>query len=180
MNVYIDCGAHIGKTVYEYLKAHDVDSCYAIEPSLTCLQDPMWRKTNTEFDVNIIDSAAWVFNGEVDFFMNPKRPCGQSATILDGKTTGDVDYSDCVAVPCFDFSQWLIDEFDKSDNVTLKMDIEGAEYDVLAKMHSDGSLGMIDKLIIEFHKDKFVYEMPHDELLEVLNGYDFCMEVATH
>jgi len=182
MNVYIDCGAHIGKTVYEYLAVHnEVDICYAIEPCLNCLQDPMWRKTNNRFEnIEIIEDAAWVYDGEIHFYMNPKKPCSQSATVLLNKCTGDLDYSIPVDVPCFDFSDWCLHHLSKTDYVFLKMDIEGAEYEVIKKMHKDGALKLIDKMYIELHGDKFDQTMPHEEVMAILDGYDIEIEVATH
>jgi hypothetical protein len=57
--------------------------------------------------------------------------------------TGEVD--------AIDFSQWVKNNFEEGDNITLKMDIEGSEYKVLPKMISDNTLKYINHLIIEWH-----------------------------
>tara|TARA_B100001113_G_scaffold67631_1_gene52159 strand:- start:664 stop:1362 length:699 start_codon:yes stop_codon:yes gene_type:complete len=54
-------------------------------------------------------------------------------------------------VEAIDFSKWVLDNFKKEDFIILKMDIEGSEYKVLPKMISDGSIGYINTLIIEWH-----------------------------
>ncbi len=36
----------------------------------------------------------------------------------------------------------------------LKLDVEGAEFDILQHMIEDGSLGYVDWLFIEFHAEK--------------------------
>jgi hypothetical protein len=47
-----------------------------------------------------------------------------------------------------------MDSFSKEDYIVLKVDIEGAEYEVLEKMFEDGSIEYIDELYIEWHYDK--------------------------
>ena len=44
-----------------------------------------------------------------------------------------------VQVPTIDFSQFISDNFEITDEVVLKMDIEGAEYAVINKMLNDGT-----------------------------------------
>jgi hypothetical protein len=73
-------------------------------------------------------------------------------------------------VKCFDFSKWLSTNFDSEDFIVLKMDIEGAEYEVLQKMFDDGSIEMIDRLYIDLHqqvKEGITLET-HLEVLEKL------------
>ena len=54
-------------------------------------------------------------------------------------------------IEAFDFSKWTLDNFDRSDYIVLKMDIEGSEYRVLQKMIEDASIDYIDHLYIEWH-----------------------------
>jgi len=54
-------------------------------------------------------------------------------------------------VEAIDFSKWVMENFDKNDQIVLKMDIEGSEYKVLPKMIEDGSISYINNLIIEWH-----------------------------
>jgi len=44
------------------------------------------------------------------------------------------------------------DNFRKVDEVILKIDIEGSEYDVFTKMLRDGTFELVDKLYGEFHE----------------------------
>ena len=51
-----------------------------------------------------------------------------------------------------DFSRWLSANFSIRDYIIVKMDIEGAEYEVLEKMIRDGTLQMVNELYVEFHQ----------------------------
>lgn len=78
-------------------------------------------------------SAAWVYDGTVGW----KQDANASRVLKDG---ADI-------VPCFDFSIWLQD----IGPAVVKMDIEGAEYELLQHMIVDGSDRYIDELLIEWH-----------------------------
>ena len=50
-----------------------------------------------------------------------------------------------------DLSAWMKASFSKDDFLVLKMDIEGAEHEVLPKMIRDGTLSLVDVLLWECH-----------------------------
>jgi hypothetical protein len=53
--------------------------------------------------------------------------------------------------------------------LTLKLDIEGAEYVVLRKMIKDKTIKMVKSLYVEFHGDRFsVSTEDHNSLLKEL------------
>ena len=56
-----------------------------------------------------------------------------------------------VNVPTFDLSRFIQDNFHTSDEVVLKIDIEGAEYRVIDKMLKDGTFKLVDMFFLEFH-----------------------------
>ena len=59
-----------------------------------------------------------------------------------------------ITVNTIDISKWLLDNFAKDDYIVVTLDIEGAEYAIVEKMISDGSLDLINELYIEFHGRK--------------------------
>jgi FkbM family methyltransferase len=56
-----------------------------------------------------------------------------------------------ITVPCFDFSTWLKNNVKQEDYVLCKIDIEGAEFEVLKKCIMDDTLKLINQIDIEFH-----------------------------
>lgn len=90
--------------------------------------------------------AAWLYDGHVGFHANG--------------TGSRVGYGD--TVPCFDFSAWLPTIV--HDRTVVKMDIEGAEYDLLEKMVEDGTSHAFSELVIEWHGN----DPRKDRLLGVL------------
>jgi FkbM family methyltransferase len=64
-----------------------------------------------------------------------------------------------IEVRSIDFSAWLGRTVDANDFVVVKMDIEGAEYDVLEKLIADDHLRFINVLMVEFHARNFAQDL---------------------
>lgn len=57
-----------------------------------------------------------------------------------------------IKVESIDFANFLKSTATESDRVIVKLDIEGSEYAVLARLIDTGAIYLIDDLICEFHK----------------------------
>jgi FkbM family methyltransferase len=74
----------------------------------------------------------------------------------------NLEWSKEILVDCFDFSSWLRENIKEDDYVVCKIDIEGAEFEVLKKCIKDDTLKLINHLDIEFH---------HFDNVELKNQY---------
>lgn len=80
--------------------------------------------------------AAWIFDGDVGYVEN-----GTRSRVRAGSRA---------VVPCFDLATWLrlLDE-----PVVLKLDVEGAEYPLLERIHALGvDEERLDLLLVEWHE----------------------------
>ena len=66
-------------------------------------------------------------------------------------------------------SSWLKNNTDATYDITVKIDIEGAEYDILGKMFVDGTINRVKLLIIEFH-DGFMPGKQHSYLTQKIRN----------
>jgi FkbM family methyltransferase len=151
MKVYIDCGAYNGNTIKNFLLNPQYGSKYKIY-AFEC--NPVFKNFNYGNNVIIINKACWIYDGEISFYINPKSPKIEGPSIYKEKVTGGLDKEHPISVPCFDFSTWLINTFSKEDYIVIKMNIEGAEYDVLEKCINDKSINLIKELYVKFHYGK--------------------------
>ncbi|XP_038050933.1 uncharacterized protein LOC119724098 isoform X2 [Patiria miniata] len=69
----------------------------------------------------------------------------------DDKTGGYRKLSYRKTIPVIDLSQWIVDNFSKDDYIIFKLDVEGAEYEILRNMIDNNVLAYIDKFYGEYH-----------------------------
>jgi len=151
MKVYIDCGAHVGLILKRNLKKFDIFHAFEANPNLISGLQKI-ANDNDNNSIYIYNNAVWDRKDTIDFYLS--RGYDTGSTVMKGKKTGNVDYNHPVSVESIDFSEWIFQNLKKDDYNYLKMDIEGAEYDVLEKMIKDESIFYIDEFLIEFHDTK--------------------------
>lgn len=174
-NVYIDLGANVGLTVVEYAKENPGCEIFAVEPNFNLLGELHKRSMAAGGIVHVIWGAAWIKDGKIQLFQSTSHV---ASTIVQGKVELEelgwpqIDYEKPEPVPCFDFSQWLLRNFFEDDEIVLKVDIEGAEYQVLTKMLIDGSIDLVTTLRCEWHKNRFphISQDEHDGLVAALSS----------
>lgn len=84
-------------------------------------------------------AAAWTYDGVTRFAFDGTR----SAIAADG--------TDAALVPCFNFARWL---GLLPAGVVVKMDVEGAEYELIGRLITYGADLRIDTLLVEWHGDR--------------------------
>lgn len=107
--------------------------------------------------------AAWIEDGEIEF-ARVKGFRAWNSTVMRAKgTRGEWSGAgDVIRVPCFDFSAWLRD---LPEPAVVKMDVEGAEFDILERMVEDGTDLMVSELNLEWHDDRMPgFETRREEL----------------
>lgn len=152
-NVWIDLGSHFGAITRKFMASKSYSpgmELHAFEGNPIITQDIFDGYPSR---VQIHRVLAWTFNGELDFFINGDQRV-QGCSVLPDKITGNLDVANPVRVPCIDFSKWIRDNFEPTDNIILKSNIEGAEYDLFEKMLSDGTAEYISKLFLRRHWHK--------------------------
>ena len=76
-----------------------------------------------------------------------------------------------VTVKCIDIAE-IIKQFTLDDNIIVKMDIEGSEYDLLQDFIVKDVLNLIDYLAVEFHNQASPFKDARDLLIN-LHGVNF-------
>lgn len=160
--VFIDGGGFLGQAILWAKKNTDCDEFHTFEPNST-----YWE--NLEKLAILHKEAIWIYDGELDFYL-AEKPGG--STVLLNKKTAHVDYTKSTKVPCIDFGKWIRNNFNKEDYIILKLNIEGAEYEVLRSMVKDGSIDYINELYAELHFKKFPSgRIIHDEVMALVEPH---------
>jgi FkbM family methyltransferase len=149
-DVAIDCGANVGK--FTLPLARTGARVYAFEPNPSAYQE-LLRKTDGVENVTVFHAAVTAEAGPVKLYLHrwdEKDPVHWStgSSILKGKR--NVREDRYVEVEGVQLSRF-IRELDADRVSLLKMDIEGAEVDVLNQLLDDGLHQRIDLAFVEVH-----------------------------
>ena len=148
-SICIDCGANVGKV--SEIMAKTGAKVYAFEPSPLCL--PQLEETCSKYkNIEIIKKgvAAQKMKCKLyhnDFVQYNKEIFSQSSSICASKR--NVNTNNYTEIECIDLCEF-INKLGKNITV-LKMDIEGAEFDILYKMINEGVYKKIATILVETH-----------------------------
>ncbi|MDO3379582.1 FkbM family methyltransferase [Geoalkalibacter halelectricus] len=169
-NVFIDGGGNDGSSVRKFRKKYDIFcrfEIYTFEPNE--IYKPNYQGISRH---NLIQCALSDKDGEQLFYLD--RDDGDGSTLFKDKLTeknggyGTLDLLEPVKVKVLNLSNWLLSNFSIKDYIVLKLDVEGAEYDILEKMISDGTINYIRRIFIEWHWEKI--GVPFDRHEKILNS----------
>jgi FkbM family methyltransferase len=171
--IFIDLGANLGRVSTSFWNLMGKDrgfEVYCFEPN------PKFKKHLTSEPFHYLDAAAWIHDGEVEFKID-HHSGGWGSTLMLNKWKGT--FKGSCKVRSIDFSKWLLETFSASDLIILKMDVEGAEFQLIPEMHRRGALAFVDILIMEIHNPKKFSGMPYDAaaVLKVFLSDNFNGEV---
>lgn len=193
--VFLDCGAHVGQSISNFLKSswsldynwniHSFEAHPELFQKLSHYINNSGNYINkySNHNLSLHNKAVSTKNGLIDFYPTTERypinsnknPPGMlwgSSSLVKSKTTGNLDKINPIKVESIDLSSWIKNNFNIYDFIILKMDIEGEEYSVLNKMIDDNTICYINYLYIEFHWDKINLDFNiHQSLLDKLNSY---------
>lgn len=171
-NIFIDGGGNNGCSVRKFRK--ELDSyerfhIFTFEPNSIYANNYINLTRHT-----LIPAILHNRDGYTEFFLD--REDGDGSTIFKDKLTsenggyGTLDTAAPESIKTVDLSRWIQQNTVLSDFIALKLDVEGAEYDILEKMHVDKTLSRIKVLYIEWHWQKVgIPKERHDSVVNFLN-----------
>lgn len=170
-SIYLDFGANAGDTIAAQLSSCQTDFCWGFEPNPRLVAS--LRERFKDAPVEIVEAAAWTSDTVLPLYLG--HPL--SSTLMSGKVPLEnypqfvIDYSQSVHVAAIDTSRWISEHIGEGDVVIVKMDIEGAEYEVLPSLIESGAVERIAELRCEFHPERFPQHAGrHDELVRQLEA----------
>lgn len=169
--VFIDCGVREGHAVAAFLGDRSVgNGAYhdrllprndAHEFEFIGFESPGYRDKGltcerfANISFTLVEKLVWTYDGEVAF---DSDGTSYDSRILEvSRKEGGEPWrhpnpaAQVVLLPCIDFAAYVESHFSPSDYLILKVDIEGAEYDVLERMMQRGLLAWFKELYIEYH-----------------------------
>ena len=164
-SVVIDLGSNFG----DVLKGLEDCGCkvYAVEPH-PFFYNYIIENYGSNENFVISSKAAWVRNEKRNFYFKKSRQAINGGATLMAEKTNILDLGLYDIVDCFDISEFIksIGHVD-----VLKIDIEGAEYEVLHSLLESGAYRNIKSIYIEDHERKMPSKRFRDLKEKVIDGY---------
>jgi len=164
MRYYIDLGIYDGsflEKIISFLPPFDKYIGFEPIPKL-CKEARKRFKDNHKVEIKEI--AATTVDDDVKLYVNYSKKrggasgkgkfLGVGSTLIKDKMTGNINEDIFISVKGIDFTKYIINNFDKSDKIVLKIDIEGEEYNLLEKMIKTEAIDYVDKIYCEWHYHK--------------------------
>jgi FkbM family methyltransferase len=156
--VIVDCGFNQGVVAANMLNALPRFSLIGFEVQQDIQEFAEVVKNKfPDRSVSVIYSGASTFDGELKYY--EPRSWGKNykggTTTLESKSQLNDNYLEPKLAPAMDFAKWLSENIKSGTFVFVKMDIEGAEYDVIEHLLKTGAIDFISVIAVEWHAHKF-------------------------
>lgn len=139
----IDCGSNVGMSVLFFKKLFPKARVIGVEPdpdAFRMLEENV--KNNRLADVTLYNKAVTDKEGTVSFYMNPDNPGDLGMSMIE---QGHLPKE--LVVPAMRLSNLIANEHVDF----LKLDIEGAETEVIDELDRNHALHHIHQMVIEYH-----------------------------
>jgi FkbM family methyltransferase len=174
MNYLIDCGTNLFfglnhlNNVFNFNTSWKID-CFEANP---LIYEEAIRNYFPKYDADIsfFNKAVWVHNDFVEVNINELLPLDNGSNILKNPPPRDIVYnrdfkwSKKIKVPSVRLAD-LIRNADRG-RIVVKIDVEGAEFEILKDLIEENLLNKIDVLYVEFHDRFFLNELEKYSLLK--------------
>lgn len=161
-NIALD-GIQLGSNFFDFVPLpHSKWEIFAFEAnrkhseSMNIVANKLKNDRNDILSVDLhIGTAITTFDGEVEFLLDNLID-GDAGSTLNKESKSSIGKA--VKVRAIDVITLLktIVKATPRDQIFLKIDIEGSEYDVVERLISKGSLYLVDKMAIEWHHNAYM------------------------
>ena len=139
----VDCGSNIGLAVLYFKRLYPKCRVIAFEPDRATFEMlELNVRSNNLADVTLVKKALYDFVGSVPFYVSPDQP----GLLVQSTRKENLVRSQLTSVETEMLSTYLTEPVD-----FLKMDIEGAEDQVLKDLNETGKLALVREIVLEYH-----------------------------
>lgn len=165
--VLIDIGGHIGQSIEQFYQQVPDASAWKIYSFEPICYNELFKNTQKYGNVQCIDAAV-IATGDkvVSIYVPDRKENNQGCSIVKGKTTAGLNYNAGKSVSGVNLVDWFLKNTEVGDFVVVKMNIEGAEYELMPTLLA--IMSRINGLIIKLHSHKFAGDLRRE------------MELAAH
>jgi FkbM family methyltransferase len=152
-SVIIDCGANVGNISILFAKSKA--EIFAFEPDPLAFQI-LKQRTNGFSNITCFQKAVSTTNGTTRMFFHKERvQINHEAYSVSSSIIGEkenIDSKNFIEIETIDLSEFINSMENKVE--VVKMDIEGAEIDIIEKLIKDETYKKVHLFLVETHENK--------------------------
>lgn len=154
--IFLDCGSNRGQSIVTAKKQFGYDiEIYSFE-AVPVLYDKLISKWNNDPNVHLYNNAVWNKEDIVKIYISSEW--SDASTLFIEKADRKINKDLYSEVKSIDLAEFIKNNFTYDDYIILKLDIEGAEYDVLHHLIQTNMINYVNELWGEWHLDNFPIE----------------------
>lgn len=141
----LDIGAFNGDSALHFISYPDIDSIEAYDPNSDFTE--LWAAITKQYEtIHFHNKAVYTKTDKIEFYKRPSQaPLG--STIMKSKIQNTE--AETIVVDCVDILEIIPDE-----PFCMKLDADGAEYEILERIIEANKAHLIDRLYVEWHDSK--------------------------
>lgn len=163
--IFIDCGAHEGESIRTFRKLYKDANEYELH-SFEANPD-LFKYFEGDSEITKLSNftfhpyAVWKHDGVVNFYKDTSSNNSRSGSSINSKKQNLE--KEPISAPCIDLAKWITSNYSITDYIVLKLDIEGAEYELVEHLIAKNAFAYVDILYIEFHSRKLGLQSSVDQ-----------------
>ena len=172
MKIFIDLGSHVGESIINLRELVDINQefkIYGFEPHPIVFKKAKHNIENYKknSNINLFEKAGYINDNDSilyqhhalsklelkDQINNYNELGGDGSSTLNINKKG-ISKEGTIKIKCVNVASFFKDIVTEDDYVILKMDIEGAEYELIPHLIENNIFKMVNIFLIEFHSVK--------------------------
>jgi len=153
--IFIDGGAHRGQSAEVFMNrwpGAEEYEIYSFEAGTNvALWDELSKVMEKYPNMSMFQSALWIKNEDIVFYDEGNS----SSSLIQAKLARSPGHEvKKVVIEAIDLGGWLDACFDDDDEIIVKLNVEGAEYEILEQMLDRDQLKKVNTLFVDLHGSK--------------------------
>lgn len=176
--IFLDIGTHNGQTLELGIQRYpNCDLYIGIEPVTSLCEKAIGKCAKyKDKNIKIYNIALDSFKGEIReqsfFFDQTPGNKNLGSSLYQEKT---MRKQKKITVKCWDINHFFQTNFNSEDNIIMKIDVEGKEYDLFEALIGTGKINWVKKIFAEWHWNKVpsITKDRHDKVVTLLTKLGF-------
>lgn len=168
--IFLDVGGWTGASAIFFRKYHPSGYDFEIF-TFECDKKNIEIIKSKKLPIMLIEKAVWSYNGKVKFYYSGSHTQA-GGTMYAHKTTGGIKPTNYYEVECIDIAEFIRDNFSSNDDIIMKLNCEGAEYEIITHLNKHNLINRISKWYVQWHWHKInMSVLEHNRISNMIPGW---------